>query len=272
MPEDEKTAIPGSDPGITAQPGAVPGTGQEGGLPPKADDDKLPFDQHPKWKSARQAEKALQDLMKENECETIEELMEAVVAGRTLLGKQVTPDQLDGLLKKAETLDQYERYWKEQEETKKRQGEEPEDTIRRQEQEIKALKAQQHGEREKEERAREGQQAADAYDNEVKRLVDSLEEVPVPFRKFYYYFFGVENPASSIDITDRKAIRKTVEDGFKVLKEFETAIISNLQTKKGEIPPVPGTGAAGETAPKIKNLREARKTLGDLLSTKFQGG
>ena len=125
--KDQRTADPGSDPGT--EHGKVTGAepvkkeGASDTLTPEGEK-SLPFDKDPKWKAARTAEKALQDIMAANEIENLEDLVQLVIAGKELKGKQLNPDQLDSLLKKAQTLEKYEAYWQQQEEIKRRTEEE----------------------------------------------------------------------------------------------------------------------------------------------------
>lgn len=268
------TAQPGSDPGATAQPGAGPGT-PSGATPSgtPTEDKAPPYDQDPKWKAARAAEKQLQGLLKANDCDTVDELLELVDLGQAVMTRGLKPDQLDQIVEKATTLEKYEAYWKDEEEKRRRSEEQPDQTLQRVEREKKALEQRQRDDDNRKKLAEHAKMAAEAYDGEVKKIVDLTESVPEAERPFFYQFFGVDNPASQIDITDRKAVRQTVKDGLKILEDFKQSIIKNYLASKGELPRVPGPGGSptpGKVGP--KNLKEARKIAMESFEKFSRGG
>lgn len=267
--KDKGTAQPGSEPGDkTAQAGAVP-AGQEGakeGATPGAEE-KLPFDQHPKWKAARQAEQKLQEIMEANDCESVEDLVTLVASGKVLVGRQLNEEQLDKLMKSAETLERYEAYWKEQEEKDRRSKEDPADTIARLEREKKAL---QDGQRTKEQQAEHKKQLEEQwanYDRQVLTFIESDPEIPEEYRGIVAYAAGVKNEASSIDFTDKKAIKTAVQKIWKRIKDYEDLVIKRYIDGKTKIPKVPSAaGGSPEQKTPVKNLREARKIMLEQLS------
>ena len=269
----------------TAKPGSEPGKdGKESGAGPDkqgteakqaagssaAGEEKLPFDQHPKWKAARAAEKALQDLMEANSLDSVDELVELVESGKTTKGKlgQVSESKLEELMTKAATLEKYEAYWRDQEEKNRRQTEDPEQTIKRLEAEKRALMAKKDEEKERAKLAEETKKIWDSFDREVETLVDAVEDVPKALKPFYVQFFGVKNPASTVDFKDKRAIRKMVADGLKVIDAYNQEVIRNYVGGKKQIPNVPSTEGASTEKPKVKGLRDAarimRETLGKL--------
>lgn len=271
------TAQPASGAGSTATPGAEPGKAIPGATPPATPtgegEKPAPYDQDPKWKAARAAEKQLQDLLKANDCDTVEELLELVDLGQAVLTRGLKPDQLDQMVEKAKTLDKYEAYWKDEEEKRRRSEETPDQTLQRLEGEKKTLEQRQREDTDRKKMAEHARMAAEAYDSEVKKIIDLAEAVPEAERPFFYQFFGVGNPASQIDITDRKVVRQTVKDGLKILEDFKQSIIKNYLASKGELPRVPsaqGSPTPGKVGP--KNLREARKMALESVQKFSQGG
>ncbi len=277
MPEEIKgTAQPGSDPGKdTAKAGAEPAKDKEGASvaqPPGGDKD-LPFDKHPKWQSARKAEKQFNELLEANDCDSVEDLLEVIEAGNLVRVRGISKDKLDEIVKKATTLDQYETYWKQQEELNKRGQEDPQDTIRRLEHELNARNMTVK-EREAREKADvEAKQTADAYDNEVTKLIGAAETLPENEREFVIKFFGVDNPANEIDIRNRKEIKRVVSEGLKWLEDYKQTVIQNYLAGKSGIPKIPSSQIPGsETPPKIKNLEDARNRLAEQARKVFQHG
>lgn len=267
--KDQKTAISGSEPGKDGKvPGAEPGK-KEGEVvagQPSAGDDALPFDKHPKWQAARKAEKALQELMTANEIESIEDLVTLVVTGKEVKGKQVNIDQLDTLIKKASKLDQYEAYWQQQEEEKRRAAEDPAETIARLEKKLKDLT---EGEKNKElqtQKANEAKQLWAAYDSEVSKIFQTMEDLPPEVQKACTLFMGVDNPASNVNFTDKKAIKAAAQEARKAVEGIMDFAIKQYIAGKREIPKVPGAASAAAQTPVIKNLRDARRIMAEQVS------
>jgi len=238
-------------------------------------DDKgkpLPYDQQPKWKAARAAEKKLNDLLKANDLEDPDDLLDLVQRGKMVKGKLADLNQLDALIEKSARLDKYEAYWQEQEELQKRQTEDPEETIKRLEAKEKLREAAETRKRAEEQYVENTKKAVSAYEAEVTNLIREIE-VPKEQCEFVAEFFGVGNPCNDIDITDRKAIKKLVADGIKKKEAYDQAVIkAYLESKKG-IPAVTSTaGASAEVGkPKIM-LKDARKIFLETMQKNALGG
>jgi len=261
--KDQRTADPGSDPGTEhgKVAGAEPAKKEGASDTPSPEGEKLPFDQHPKWKAARAAEKSLQEIMTANELESLEDLVQLVVTGKELKGKQIDVDQLDTLLKKAQTLERYELYWKEQEEQKRRSEEDPTQTIARLEKQLKDLSEGQRGKEQQAQKAQEAKKLWESYDSEVTKIFETIEDIPPEARKFYTFFMGVNNPASNVDFTDKKAIKQAAAEARKIVDDLMEYAIKQYVDGKRKIPTVPGSAGTPSVSPKIKNLREARKIM-----------
>src|SRR4030042_3499216 len=176
MPDEPKsTALPGSEPGKEGTQPPAPSTDKTaqvaGSQPGEKKEESLPWDKDPRWKSARKAEQQLQSMVKANDLESIDDLVELVETGVRIRGKQVDVDELDSLIEKAKTLDKYEAYWKDQEEHRKRGEEDPQDTIKRLDDERKAKNREEKDRIEREKQAEKAKMYAEAYDSEVKKLV-----------------------------------------------------------------------------------------------------
>ena len=267
--EVKRTADPGSDPGkdnLTAKVGAEPTKDPEGKKTPdpSAGDKDLPFDKHPKWQSARQAERALDEMKEAFGADSIDDLRELIQAGTKIKGLSVDVESLDKVIEKAKTLERYEAHWKEEEERQRREGEDPSETVRRLEAENRKLK---DADRKKEEADKKGQEAKklwESYDHEVETIIRGNESIPEGFKDVYINFFGVKNPASNVDFRDKKAIRKTVADGVKILDSFRQEVIANYIAGKGEIPKIPSGEVPGEKPTKITGLRHARQIMSEM--------
>ena len=268
MAEEEKnkgTAQPGSEPGKepTAKPGAEPGK-DEGKTPQPSADEKLPFDQHPKWKSARQAEKKLQELQEAFGAESSEDLRDLIEAGNKVKGINVDLDRLDEIIGKAAKLEEYEEIWKTQKEQKQREGETEEETIGRLEKENKDLKSQEANKRKAQEAEAEGKKLWDNYDRLCKRDLDGMD-VPEKERSAILLLLGVDSAASKVDFRNPEEIRKTVKNMRRTFEDLKQTIIADYIASKDKTPRVPSGGGSDIGPNPIKNLKEARTRLAEML-------
>jgi flagellar biosynthesis GTPase FlhF len=219
-----------------------------------------PWHKDPRFKDELGLLKAAKSLMERNGLESVDDLVELAESGQKIKGKQVDIDRLDEIQAKAEKLDKYEAFWKDQEEKKKRETEYPEQTIARLEDQLKRKEA---ADRHKEESLRQqeaAQQALKNYDREVQSLVKEME-LPKEQQTFTMEFMGVNNPFNEIDITDKKAINRMVADQKKKLEAFKQSVIQDYIKGKGDIPKVGSTAGAApiKDKSKINNLADARK-------------
>lgn len=266
---DENTAIPGADPGQDG--GKVsdsPTDNDEGkdasGAPSPEEEElddngkPLPFDKHPKWKSARAAERSLQKLMADNDVEDLDDLIDLVNSGRKVIGK-VDPDSLDDIIDKASTLARYEEYWERQKEEEQRASEEPEETAERLARENAALKA----ERARLKAIEDNKKAIDTYDSTIMRgIKEALPNLPHTQEKFLAEFLGVGNPAVEVEITNKAAVTKVMRDGVKKFERFKQQVIKDYLEGKEKIPDVkPIDTGSVPGAGEVKTLKDARRTF-----------
>jgi vacuolar-type H+-ATPase subunit I/STV1 len=267
MADEEKnkgTAVTGSEPvKDTAAAGAEPAKDQAGKPPQPAGDDKLPFDQHPKWKSARQAEKQLDEMKEAVGAGSVEDLRDLVEAGKKIRGVNVDLDKLDEIIAKAAKLEEYEEIWKTQQESKRREEEAPEDTVRRLEEENKKLRTQEDQKRKAQQQEAEGKKLWENYDRTCTREVDSMD-LPKTDRDAVLLFLGVNSDASNVDFRKPEEIRKVVKSMGKTWDSLKQKIIDDYIASKDKIPKVPSGAASDQGAAPIKNLKEARTRFAEM--------
>jgi hypothetical protein len=259
-PNEERTAIPGSDPGDEGrhEPGAGPDGGQ-GGESRTPEEEQLPFDKHPKWIAARQAEKSLQEIMEANEVDTPEELNALIESGTAILGKGIDPEQIDELLAKAKERDEWVRYNEQRAELKRTEEETPEQTADRLRRENAKLKAEHEASRQ----AESSDRLLKSYDKAVLSAVEEAlgKDASKEIKEFYAEFMGVNNPFASIDISDKRQVQKMTKDNLKKVEAFKQLVIKEHAEGKLKIPPVsPATTATTTASPRI-DMRTARKAL-----------
>jgi len=287
----KKTAIVGSDPTLWErilrpllnERGEVGDKGEEESDPPPDEsnsppDDKgvvtdsptdnVPWDKDPRWKAFREKEKGIDEFMKANDFESIEQVIEHVNEGKSLKGK-LSGKNLDDLLAKAETLESYQEYWAKQEEEKKRLDELPDDTIKRLEDKLKEEKRRNDDVDRRQKEAVEAQKAVKAYEKEVSSILK--EKVTSDEAKFIKEHFGIGNPLNDLDINDMKAVNKMVEDGLKKKEAYDQAVIKKYLDGKTAIPNIPSGDTSVPPATEVKNMKEARKIFGEQMKNLFKG-
>ena len=224
-----------------------------------------PWHKDPRFKQDLGLLKAAKSLMEKNGLESVDDLVELAESGKKVKGKQVDLDRLEEIQAKAEKLDKYEAYWKDQEERKKRETEYPEQTIARLEEQLKKKEAADKHKEESRKQQEAAQQALKNYDREVQSLVKEME-LPKEQQAFAMEFMGVNNPFNEIDITDRKAINRMVADQKKKLEAFKQSVIQDYIKGKETIPKVGATTAAPMGDKTKVYLKDARKALHEAMN------
>jgi hypothetical protein len=224
-----------------------------------------------KYQAALNASTKLENLLKANDVEDVDDLVALLESGKKVHGKAVDLDKLDEIIKKATTLDQYEKYW----EDERKKGETLEQRLARLEKENKAL----HSKTETEEKAkREGEESRksiDFYENEIKTSIGAVEGLSDPEKAFLSWSLGVGNECNDISITDKKQIKKVVNSGMKkyteLVKQMKDEGVKEYLAGKREIPKVPSGGgdSPATPAPQLpKGLRGLRSAFKEMVTPK----
>lgn len=223
--------------------------------PEKAKEKPAPYDQDPKWKAARAAEKDMQEILKSNDFESIDDLKAALKGGKELsdvLGKR----DANKLIEDANQLQEIKAYWAELEEKKKEEEEEPLETVERLKKENKALKKEQADEKAALRKAQEAEDALNEYNKIVKKAaIDSGEG-----SEMLEVFLGVNNPANEVDLSDAKAVKKMAKEGAekfnKFLADIKQKAIDEYAAGKSEIIPISKDENAPPEIPDVKKGKE----------------
>lgn len=212
------TKVEGKD---TAETLAAKDTGEgtkevkkdEGTKPP-------PYDQDPKWKKARAAEKQLDELLEKGGYLDVTELVHDLETGKGLAQKLAGRD-VEKLLDAADKYGDARRRYETDAELKRREGESQDETLKRLEEDNAKLQAELNSTRDIYQSQEAARQAIDNFGTEVDRVLDVLEE---PFsddeRQMALLLMGVNNPANMIDIEDRVAVRSMAKQGAAAFKRF----------------------------------------------------
>jgi hypothetical protein len=261
---ETNTAIPGAEPG-DKKPTAIAGAEPEIDATSASSPEKqLPFDKDPRWKSARLAEQKLEGILKANDLEDVDDLIALIESGRKVHGKVDDIGNIEDIIKKAATLDRYEAHWAREREAQRRQSESPEETIARLERDKVALETSKASEARAKKEADEAEKAVTFYENEVKSIINGMEDLIEPERLFLAWALGVGNESNEITITDKKEVRKAVNNGRKRYADLVAVLkketIESYLAGKEKVPLVPSGGQVPATTP-ATTLNTAKRRL-----------
>ena len=264
--EDLGTAKAGSDPATGQNPDSPSGTGAKTTTPDVELDDNgkpLPFNENPKWKSARQAEKKLNAVLEANELDSIEDLVELVQSGKKMAGKGLDEDALEDLISKARKMEEVEEYWATQRELQKRAEEGPDETAARLERENQELKRRLSGKDEVDSSKR----ALETFEKKSRTFLEnSIKDLDKEERDALEFFMGVGHPFGEIDITNEAQVSKMGKQVIKKIQDIEQRAIKKYVAGKKELLHVGSTSTPAAPANDgIRNMKQARNAMADQL-------
>lgn len=231
--------------------------GEEG----KDGEKPLPYDNDPKWKAARAAQKTLDEILERNGLESTEDLQDAIEqlkegeSIKDLLGDADVKE----LLKADKELKDIKAYWAEQDETRRRDEEDPQDTIKRLEGRVKSLQDNISTKEADRQAYEESQKALNNFNSTVESLVDGVEGLDDTERGLLGVMMGLDNPMDTIDISDTRAVKATAAKGIKAFKDFlanyKQKTIDEYAKGQSDITAIPkGDGTPGVKSAKKKQL------------------
>ncbi len=237
---------PADSPPVDVDKGKKPGEGEK----------PLPYDQDPKWKSARAAEKALTDLKTKFGFKTDDELAKALEHG-TGLKTKVGEKDVDQLLADAAELAKLREKQDAAAEVEKRKGETPEQTIQRLERRIAAKEREFQTKEEARANAEKSAKVVKAYDNMVLDEVRAIQdELPGGTKQLIAHLLGVQNPVNDIEIEDittaRTVTKSTIQKVVNFIKGVQQRTIDDYAAGKSKLTatqPKPVNDAGAKPAP-----------------------
>jgi hypothetical protein len=246
------TDTPGQEPSAT--PGAEPGEDQD-----FIEKDGVKyyraFDKHPDWRSLKDSQNELSEILEDNGYASLSELVSDLKAGMSVTELLGTADanKVQALLDKSSKWDAAEEFWAEEEARKKEKGESDEDTIARLKNEKRELLNAQKTDKQKREEQAVKQGHLDRYDADVSSLVDETDLADAE-KSILKLHLGVSNPMDDIDIADRKAVRATAREQISQFSEFvkgiRQAAIDEYSKGKSDLTPTPQP--AGDQTPSVQ--------------------
>lgn len=237
----------------------------EPGKDAEGKDKPAPYDQDPKWKAARAAEKKMNDILEKHGLSSADDLDDALASGLTiseLLGARdanTLVEAIKQLQKDAAYLKDVKAYWKEQEELKKREDMTPEQRAEDAEKKLKEFQKDQADKKAKSDEETQLKNAIGEYSTQVEKAVESagLSGDEAEMAKL---FLGVDNPFNEVDITDRKAVRETTRSLTDKFSKFVASVkqkaIDDYAKGKSDLTPSPAKKDDGTPAPKIDTTKK----------------
>jgi hypothetical protein len=234
----------------------------------KSSDAEVPWHKDSRFKDDLEAlkiGKSIKSVLDANDLTDIEDLKDLVESGKKVHGKKLDLENLDEIMEDSKTLKKYQKFWAQQEELNKQNMEAPEETIARLKKErdevVNKVTARELSEKEQ----KEAKQSVAFYEREVNTLLESAE-FSKSEKEFLAWSLGVGNECNEIQITDKKAIRKVLNDGVKkyntLVEDIKNQAVKDYLAGKKGIPNVASTDGTVATTniepPKgLKNLRRA---------------
>ncbi len=227
-----------------------------------------PYDQDPKWKAARAAEKQLTDILADKGFASVEDLIEAVDRGSNL-EEVLSGADITQVMEQASTLTEYERRWAEQERTKLLEGETPEQTIARLELEKTALTTKYEADKSKFTQATETETQVKQFNTDISTVI-LQQEVPEEYRKFAGLLLGADNPMLDVDMSNKQAFNQTALSMIGKITAFEQAVVARyiagkIKPADPAVPITPAPDGGGDVVTNaqkpIKNLADAKKAF-----------
>lgn len=202
-----------------------------------------PYDQDPKWLAARQAEKNLNELLKDNDIEDVEELKVMLNSGLKL--SEILGDRdAKQLITDADTLKQYNEYWAEQKRKEEEETLDPDERAEKYKKELDDFKTEQAAKDSAQQQVEGAKDAIKGFNDRVENVIETqgFDEGTAEIAKM---FLGVNNPFNEVDIFDKKAVGNMAADGVEKLKAFvaniEQKAIDKYAAGKSEITPITTT-------------------------------
>lgn len=230
----------------------------------EVEEENLPFDDHPKWKSARQTEKKVHSILDEHGYTNLDEMLDDLVQSKSLRDR-VGGTDIDELVKAKEELKKIKAYWAEQELFREREDELPEERAARLEKELKKVKNQ----REEEERLRAEEEKANKDWARYNRITTSFIETKDSDndRKLLEALLSRDSFINDVNISKQEDVRKMTKTLDKMLSDYKAAIIEEYRNGKVSTPQMTSVQESSSALKKEgpKNIKESSAILREWL-------
>jgi len=183
----------------------------------------LPYDQDPKWKAARAAEKNLNDILEKNGFETTEDLEAALDSGKSL--KELLGNRdASTLIKDSDTLAKAMEKQNSDRQRKMEEEESQDETIARLKRDNADLRDFNRKQEDERLASIDTNNALSTFNERVSGTIDAEEGLSSPEKTILGRLLGVDNPIDDVDISDLNAVSKEAKTGITQFKDFVKSI------------------------------------------------
>ena len=208
------------------------------------------------------AQAGIDAILEKHNFTSVEDL-EAALDSSTTLKDLIGDRDAVKLIRDAETLQNYEKTWAQEDRQKLADEETPEETVVRLTKELEQTS-----------KALEGKNLADQDANRLQKQIKAFEKVvsgevskedfPEEMEKFLGIFTGLKHPANKVKLDDLVGAKNMAKNQVKLLKELEQVIIRRYIDGKAnivDVEEIAATDAPVDKGKMTKNLKDARKIL-----------
>lgn len=252
---DQTTDTGTSDP--TDQTGQTPADSQaaDTGVSDGEKDKPPPYDQDPKWKSARAAERRVNEILEAHGYDDIDSLVTDLESGHSLKALLGNRDAKE-LVAEYDEFQRVKEYWAEQRAAKQEAEETPEETAERYKREKQELEDRYNREKADREAQKENQRLLNSFDDGIRTYAKSLDDVHQDDRQFLIEFLGVDNEMTTVSVSDQAAIKRTREAARKrftnFVKSVEQRAIDNYVKGQSDITPMSASDSTTVDSDSVK--------------------
>jgi len=216
-----------------------------------------PYDQDPKWKAARAAEKRLNDMLEKHGVEDVDELDAMLESGMSITEILGNRDAKQ-LIEDSNYLKKVKEHWDEQERLKEEEDLDPDELAEKYKKELDDFKQTDAQKKAEAEKIEANKTAIKRFEDGVNKAIESQGFVDGE-AELAKLILGVDNPIYDVDIDDSKAVRtmtKTQTDRVrKIVDDIKQGAIDQYAAGKSKFTPIAPSGAPEKTvAQKEKEL------------------
>jgi len=233
-----------------------------------SEEEKLPFDEHPKWQSARATEQKVESIMEEHGYSNLDEMLSDLVSSKGLR-QQVGNNDVQELVNAKQELEKIHAYWAEQK-LLKQKDEDPDEytaTLERQVKELQGRKAQEEVERQQ---AEADKRFWNAYTKDATTFVENNATIDSE-KEVLNAFLNPNSFVNAVDVQDKAQVVKMQKQVTSLIDKLKQDIIEEYRAGKIAIPKVTSTetpiASSQENSP--KNIKEAGKLAAEYLRKNF---
>jgi hypothetical protein len=233
-----------------------------------------PFDKNPKWIKARAAEKAVQEIMDEYGLLDMDEVKEALMAGKSLKEAMAGQD-LDALKKDSKAYQEYKRRMENEPDPDADPDQVPDEKLAQALQQVKDLTTELQGIKDKASREEADEKAFENYSSDVDKILEISEDISLDETEttMFKSLMGIDNPSTQVDIDNRAEVRTMVKNSVKQfaasLQEIKQKAIDDFAAGKSEMVVTDPKKSADSDSPIIdkKNYDPEKQSVDEVLDS-----